>query len=272
MRNAIKKGINSHCAIGVFDSGLGGLTVVKELKRQLPNEDIVYFGDTARVPYGTKSEESIIRFSVENVQFLLKNKVKIIVVACNSSSSFSLPVLRKKFSIPIIGVIMPGAKKACEVTKNKKVGVIATSATIQSEKYMKMVKTISKNIKVISQACPLFVPLAEEGWFHKKATKEIARQYLVKLIYSGVDTLILGCTHYPLLKSVIGKVMGKKVYLVDSAKEVAKEVRDVLVVNNLKKQTKSLGKCKFFVSDKPQHFGKLAKQFLGYSIKSIKKV
>ena len=260
------------CAIGVFDSGLGGLTVVKEIMKQLPNENIVYFGDTARVPYGTKSKEAIVRFSKENVSFLLKHNVKMIVVACNSSSSFALSSLRKKFSLPIVGVIEPGAKKACTVTKNKKIGVIATSATIQSQKYFQMIKKISKRVTVRSQACPLFVPLAEEGWFSQKPTYGIAKEYLSVMIKSKIDTLILGCTHYPLFKKVIGSVMGKKVFLVDSAKEVAREVKDILKKMDLENSLSNEGRYQFFVSDKPQHFKDLAKRFLGCPIKNIKKV
>ncbi|MDP8266526.1 MAG: glutamate racemase [Candidatus Aceula meridiana] len=259
-------------ALGVFDSGLGGLTVVRELKRQLPKEDIVYFGDTARVPYGTKSAQSIVQFSEENVQFLLKHKVKIIVVACNSSSSFAISVLRKKFSLPVVGVIEPGAKKAIEVSKNKKVGVIATSATIQSGKYSKTIKRLSKKMKVVSQACPLLVPLVEEGWFEKKATFDIAKEYLLTIKKSGADVVILGCTHYPILKPVISRVLGRRVNLIDSAKEVACEVKAILKKHNLSQDKKRKGSCKVFVSDKPQHFKKLAKRFLGYNIGHIKKV
>jgi len=259
-------------ALGVFDSGLGGLTVVRELKRQLPNEDIVYFGDTARVPYGTKSAQSIIQFSKENVQLLLKHKVKVIVVACNSSSSFAIPTLRKKFSLPIVGVIEPGAKKAVEVSKRKKIGVIATSATIQSSKYLKKIKYFDKKVKVISQACPLFVPLAEEGWFDRKITFDIAKEYLWKIKKEGADVVILGCTHYPILKAVIGRVLGGEVELVDSAKEVAYEVKKTLQKQDLAREDKHIGTCKVFVSDKPQHFKKLAKRFLGYNIGRIKKV
>ena len=259
-------------ALGVFDSGLGGLTVVRELKRQLPKEDIVYFGDTARVPYGTKSAQSIVQFSKENVRLLLKHKVKIIVVACNSSSSFAIPTLRRKFSLPIVGVIEPGAKKAVEVSKNKKVGVIATSATVQSAKYFKMIHRLDKKVKVISQACPLFVPLAEEGWFDNKITFDIAREYLLKIKKFGADAVILGCTHYPILKPVIGRVLGRGVNLIDSAKEVACEVKKILQEHNLARDKKHKGTCKVFVSDKPQHFKKLAKRFLGYNIGHIKKV
>src|SRR3989338_2837514 len=172
---------NKNYAIGVFDSGLGGLTVVKELMKILPREDIVYFGDTARVPYGTKSKESIIKFSKENVMCLLEHKVKMIVIACNSSSSLALATLKRLFPLPILGVINPGARKAVSLTKNKKVGVIGTQATIKSRAYTKNIKHLNRSIKVTSQACPLFVPLAEEGWFNGKVTREIAQKYLHSL-------------------------------------------------------------------------------------------
>lgn len=261
----------SNNPIGVFDSGVGGLTVVKELMRQLPDEHIVYFGDTARVPYGTKSKESIIRFSTENVSFLLKHKVKIVVVACNTSSSVALSVLQRLFSLPIVGVIAPGARKAARVTKNKKVGVIATPATINSQAYADYIQLFNPSAKVLSRACPLFVPLAEEGWFDKKVTLEVAREYLYPLIKAGIDTLILGCTHYPLLKPALQKVMGKKVTLVDSAKEVAFEVKELLKDKGLSRRAKGKPQHSFFVSDQPQHFLKVARRFLGYDIKNVRK-
>ncbi len=258
-------------AIGVFDSGLGGLTVVKELMRLLPHENIVYFGDTARVPYGTKSPESIVRFSKQNVSILLEHQVKMIVVACNTSSSLALPVLKNSFDLPIMGVINPGAKKAVAVTRNKIVGVIATSATINSEAYEKRIKEIDPWIKVISQACPLLVPLAEEGWFNKDVTVKIANEYLRRLKKAKVDTLILGCTHYPLLKSVLQKVMGSKVVLVDSAQEIARDVRNLLQREDKEGAPKRKGQVEFLVSDQPQHFSQLAKRFLGFEIKNVKR-
>ncbi len=261
-----------NCPIGVFDSGLGGLTVVKELMRQLPHEEIVYFGDTARVPYGTKSKESIIRFSQENVTCLLKHKVKIVVVACNTSSSVALTTLRQKFNLPIIGVIGPGAKKATQVTKNKRVGVIATQATINSQSYTKNIHSFDKSVKVIDKACPLFVPLAEEGWFNKKVTLEVAKEYLKGIIASKADTVILGCTHYPLLKSAVQKVVGRHVVLIDSAKEVALEVKNLLKVTGLERIKKGQAEHAFLVSDEPKHFLKLARRFLSYGIKNVKKV
>lgn len=260
-----------NCAIGVFDSGLGGLTVVKELMRQLPRENVVYFGDTARVPYGTKSKESIVKFSKENVAILLKHKVKIVVVACNTSSSLALPVLRRSFDLPIIGVINPGARRAVTTTRNKKVGVIATQATITSQAYSKSIKKFDRTIKVESRACPLFVPLAEEGWFDKKSTLDIAQEYLRPMKQAKIDTLILGCTHYPLLKAVMHKVLGRNVTLVDSAQTVVNEVKALLENTDKARISKILPRYKFLVSDQPKHFRKLAKRFLGYNIKNVQR-
>jgi len=248
--------------IGVFDSGLGGLTVVKELIQQLPHEDIFYYGDTARVPYGTKSKKSIIRFSTENAHILIKQKVKMIVVACNSSSSYALPFLEKKFSVPIIGVIAPSAKKAATLTSNNRVGVIATSATIHSHAYTKKIKQYNSSLKIFGQACPLFVPLVEEGWSTKKITLDIARTYLSPLKKLNIDTLILGCTHYPLLKKTIRKIIGKNVILIDSAKEVAKEIRTLLEKTDQKKLSKRKPRYTFLISDRPQEFKKIARNFL----------
>lgn len=256
--------------IGVFDSGLGGLTVVKELIRQLPQERIVYYGDTARVPYGSKSRESIIRFSQENTAILLKHHVKMIVVACNTSSSYALAVLRKKFPLPVVGVIEPGARKAAAATRNRRVGVIATPATVNSGSYARAIGRCRRGIKVFSQACPLFVPLVEEGWMHKPVTLEVAREYLGPLRQSGIDALVLGCTHYPLLKGVLQAIMGKGVVLVDSAREVACEVKRILEARRLLGLSGGKPKHEFLISDRPQEFGKIAKNFLGYDIKVTK--
>ncbi len=241
--------------------------MVKELMRQLPREDIVYYGDTARVPYGTKSKESIIRFSVENAQVLLKRKVKMIVVACNSSSSYALGVLRRKFSVPIVGVIQPGARKAVEVTRGKRVGIIATSATIRSQSYVKAIRRIDPSVRVFGQACPLFVPIVEEGWMDKALAVLVAREYLRVLKKSRVDALILGCTHYPLLKKTIRKVMGKETFLVDSAQEVAREVKEILAAEGLGRWGGRRARHKFLISDRPQAFERIAKEFLGREIK-----
>ena len=255
--------------IGVFDSGLGGLTVVKEIMRELPHEEVVYFGDTARVPYGTKSKESIVRFSKENVSILLKHKVKMVVVACNTASSLALSALRETFSVPLIGVIKPGAQKAVQITRNQRVGIIATSATINSGEYTKEIHRLESSIKVTSQMCPLFVPLVEEGWFDKNVTLKIAQEYLDPVKKANVDTLILGCTHYPLLKAVLKKVMGKGVVLVDSAQEVALEVKQLLEVTQKNRLLNKKSPPVFLVSDEPKHFSRLAKRFLGFSIDCV---
>lgn len=265
--------MNNHSLnpIGVFDSGLGGLTVVKELIHHLPNEKIVYFGDTARVPYGTKSGETIIRYSREIVHVLVKHKVKMVVIACNTASSLALDVLKKEFDLPILGVIEPGAKKAMEVTRNKRVGIIATSSTVKSGKYAQKIVQFNKNIVVTSQPCPLFVPLVEEGWFDHAVTYQVAQQYLGEMKKKKIDTLILGCTHYPLLKQVLHNVMGPKVQLVDSAKEVALQVKDLLMKERILRTR--LGPCQhtFIVSDEPEQFQRLATRFLDGGVKNVRR-
>lgn len=259
-------------AIGVFDSGVGGLTVVKELIKQLPGENIVYFGDTARVPYGTKSKDTIIKFSVENVKFLLKFDVKLIVVACNTASSIALSSLMFHFKIPIVGVIRPGAKAAVRLTKNKRIGVIGTRTTILSESYEDEIKRYDKSIKVISRSCPLFVPLVEEGLISDSVTKEMAQRYLKPLKKAKVDTLILGCTHYPLLKYIIKDVMGSGVNLVDSAHQTAEEVRDLIFEKGLANSLKEIPRHDFYVSDEPDNFIKIGRRFLGKALKHVERV
>ncbi|MBN1913262.1 MAG: glutamate racemase [Candidatus Omnitrophica bacterium] len=258
-------------SIGVFDSGVGGLTVVRELIRQLPCEDIVYFGDTARVPYGIKSKETIIRFSIENILLLLKQDVKMICVACNTASSVALPVIRNHFRVPVVGVISPGVKEAVYATQNKRIGVIGTRGTISSRAYEIEIKRLDPGISVTAFSCPLFVPFAEEGWLQGKTVTEVARTYLAPLKKAGVDTVILGCTHYPLLKPVIKKIMGERIKLIDSAKQVALEVKNILSAEgSLNRKRK--GKQRFFVSDNPEWFSGLAKRFLGQNVKNAKKV
>lgn len=259
--------------IGIFDSGLGGLTVMKAVMKVLPKEDIVYFGDTARVPYGTKSPASITKFSVQNARVLLDQGVKAIVVACNSSSSYAMDVLRKNFSVPIIGVIEPGVRKALAMTRNGRLGVVATQATVSSHAYRRQMLQIRKDADVFEQACPLFVPLVEEGWTAKDVTARIAQEYLKGLKTKKIDTLILGCTHYPLLKGVLRRVMGKSVRLVDSACEVAVGLKRLLQEQGLMAQSRRRNpRYDFFVSDEPQHFQKLARRFLGRDIPAVKKL
>jgi len=202
---------NNKGPIGIFDSGIGGLTVLKEIITALPDEDTLYLGDTARLPYGTKSEETVIKYSVENTRFLLKYNIKLLVVACNTASAVSLQVLRKQFSIPIVGVIEAGARAASRATKNGKVGIIGTETTVSSGAYTKAIREINSDIDTFGQSCPLFVPLVEEGWIDDDVTFTVAERYLGNLKDKGIDTLVLGCTHYPLLKGVIQKVMGDSV-------------------------------------------------------------
>jgi len=251
--------------IGIFDSGVGGLTVVKQMFKRLPNEEIVYVGDTARVPYGTKSPETIKRFAVENANFLMRFKVKLIVVACNTASSTSLDILREKFSVPIVGVIKPGAEKAVQITRNNKVGIIGTYATIKSKAYEKEIRRFSRDVEVASKACPLFVPLVEEGWLKEKVTLDIVRKYLKPLMAKKIDTLILGCTHYPLLKYAISKVAGKQVKIIDSASSVADEVRNILMALGRLSGWKK-PRHKYFATDAVEHFVRVGEKFLGTKI------
>lgn len=259
-------------AIGVFDSGVGGLTVVKELIRQLPQEEIIYFGDTARVPYGIKSKETVIRFSIENILFLLKQEVKLICIACNTVSSVALPIIRSHFRVPVVGVITPGVREAVYATQNKRIGVIGTRATIKSRAYEAEIKQLDPKIKVFAVACPLFVPFAEEGWLSGKVVLEVAGSYLKPLIDAHVDTIILGCTHYPLLKPVIKKVLGNGVTLIDSAKQVAIEVKKILATEGLLSTGRKKPKRRFYVSDNPEWFSSLAGRFLGKPIENARKV
>ena len=257
--------------IGIFDSGVGGLTVVSQVQRLLPNESVIYFGDTARVPYGTKSRETVTRLSVENVEFLMEHDVKLVIVACNTASSLSLGFLKRCFRVPVIGVIEPGVKGAIAATRNNRVGVIGTAATISSGAYEKAIKKINPNARFFGQRCPLFVPLVEEGWLKKKITYDAASIYLSSLKAKRIDTLILGCTHYPLLKDVIRRVMGSDVVLVDSAKEVAKEARGILDASGLLNASARGRKYKFFVSDEPDRFVKMGKRFLKRRMSCVKR-
>lgn len=261
--------------IGVFDSGVGGLTVAREIMRQIPNERIVYFGDTARVPYGSKSKETVTKYSRQIVRFLETQEVKAIVIACNTASAYALDQIEKEIQIPIIGVVKPGAKTASETTRNGKVGVIATEGTINSEIYTKYIKQLNQNVEVIGKACPLFVPLVEEGLLEDPVTDEIAQRYLSVLIDSGIDTLILGCTHYPLIRSTVGRVMGEGVTLVNPAYETAIELKRMLKEKNMLENTKpSLGtnQYQFFVSDGAEKFQHFANTIFKYGILSVKQI
>lgn len=261
--------------IGVFDSGIGGLTVAREIMRQIPGERIIYFGDTARVPYGDKSKDTVTRFSEQIVRFLRSFQVKTIVVACNTVSAYALDTLAKNIDIPVIGVINPGAKTAAEVTRNGRIGVIATEATISSGMYPKYIEQLSKNITIYGKACPLFVPLIEEGLWEDPVTDEIARRYLSELIDIDIDTLILGCTHYPLIRSTLGRIMGENVTLVNPAYETARELREMLAdMNLLNDEEPALGsnRYQFYVSDKAEKFVRFANSIIKYGILSAKTV
>jgi len=258
--------------IGVFDSGIGGLTVVRALLEQLPEENIVYFGDTARVPYGTKSVEVISRYAREDAELLLSYDVKMIVVACNTVSSVAMDVLRNNFTVPIIGMIEPGAETALKVSRRKRIGVIGTMATISSNAYTNALISRKKGVTVFSQACPLFVPLAEEGLDEHLAAEIIAREYLQQLVSEKIDTLILGCTHYPILRKTIQKVVGENVVLIDSGRSAAKQVEQYLERHDLLNSQQDRAEHLFLVSDVPQKFEELGKRFLGRSLGDVKKV
>ena len=258
--------------IGVFDSGIGGLTVAKSLFELLPNENIIYLGDTARLPYGSKSKETVILYSIECLKFLLSKNVKMIVVACNTASSVAVPFLQKITKIPITGVIAPGAKAAINKTKNNKIGVIGTLGTISSKSYNKQIKKFDIKPEIYSQSCSLFVQLAEDGWTDNTIAYLTAKEYLQNLKISGVDTLILGCTHYPILKKTIRKAIGKNIKLIDSGEETAKEVKIFLEKNSLLNAQKKAGVHKFFVTDFPNNFKTISERFLGRKMKDVKKI
>lgn len=254
--------------IGVFDSGLGGLTIVRQIRKKLPHESVVYFGDIARLPYGIKSTEQIKEFSFQNAKFLKQQNVKAIVVGCNSSSSAAYRALKKKHRIPVLDVIEPACKQAVERSKSKRIGVIATHATVDSGAYARTIKGFDSNAKVFAQGCPLLVPFVEEGIVSGKMIREILRGYLAPLLKKRIDVLILGCTHYPLLKSAIQQVVGKKTVLVDSAKPTAQQLSALFP----SPQKKIKGSLKVFVSDKPRNFLRVGEKFLGEKIKSVKVV
>ena len=258
--------------IGIFDSGLGGLTVVKAIRKLMPNESITYFGDTARVPYGNKSSGLIQSYSLQIADFLINHDSKIIIVACNTATALALKVLQDKLTMPVVGVVKPGVEAALKITKNNKIGVIGTLSTIGSDVYKKELEHANGTVKVTSRACPLFVPLAEEGWIDNHATKLIAEEYLKELRQANVDTLILGCTHYPLLTDVIQAVMTDRTKLVDSAYAMAVNASDLLVKHNLSSERNNSGNLKLFVSDFPARFETVAKRFLGEEIANVEKI
>ncbi len=265
-------GKTSGGAIGVFDSGIGGLTVVRELTRLMPAESLVYLGDTARVPYGNKSRETVQKFSTENTLFLLRHDVKLIVIACHTATSFASSFLEKHFRHPILGVIEPGVETAMRVTRSGRVGVIGTNATIGSNAYRQAFARQHSNVKVTPAACPLFVPIVEEGWVDDPVALTVARRYLKPLQDAKVDTVILGCTHYPLLKATIAQVMGPRVQLIDSAQQVALKARETLKQMGLSAPRGHKPVRRFFVTDEPKHFDRLARRFLGHRPGNVSRV
>lgn len=256
--------------IGIFDSGVGGLTVFKEIIKELPRENIIYLGDTARVPYGTRSPEIVMKYSFENAKFLMSKGIKILVVACNTSSSISLPSLVENFPVDVVGVVAPGARAAVARSRKKKIAVIGTETTIKSSSYAKAIKAIDKSIAINGIACPLFVPLVEEGWTKGDIVTLTAKKYLSPLKKFGADVLILGCTHYPIIKDVIAGVV--KIPLIDSAAETAKEVRRILEERNILRHDSGKPKVEFFVTDAPEKFVQTGERFLGRRISNISKV
>jgi len=257
--------------IGIFDSGVGGLTVVKEVIEELPNEKIIYFGDTARVPYGSKSKDTVTKFSKQIIRYLLTKNVKAIIIACNTASSNSLEEVQKEFDIPIIGVVEPGVSMACKATKSNKVGIIGTESTIRSSAYNKMIKEQNENISVIGKACPLFVPLVEEGWFEEDVTLQIVTKYLNIFKKQTIDTLVLGCTHYPLIANVIQKAIGNEVTLVNPAKECSKALKRILNDMEMNSENQK-DENEFYVSDRVESFERLAKMILEKPLMAIEQI
>jgi glutamate racemase len=249
--------------IGIFDSGIGGLTVVKQLTKLLPNENYIYFGDTARVPYGTRSNRLIKQYAFEDTAFLQQFNIKLLVVACNSVSAVAVDLLESAVDIPLTGVIMPGVEAAIQKTKNLKIGVIGTTATVASGAYEQRIKAINPDITVFGQACPMLVHLVEEGWVNEEITRLTIIKYLKPLLEKSIDTIILGCTHFPVVSDLIKEVVGPSITLIDSGKETAKKVKQILDKSGLNKNDPSAGEFNFYVSDIPDKFDEVGTLFLG---------
>ncbi len=258
--------------IGIFDSGIGGLTVAHALFESMPSESTIYFGDTARVPYGPKSPATVRRYSMEILAWLLGQRVKAVVVACNTSSAHALETLEDESTVPVIGVIGPGARAALAATRGGAIGVIGTAGTVASGAYPRAIRAIEPAARVMQVACPLFVPLVEEGWFNHPAAELIAREYLKPLVEAGIDTLVLGCTHYPLLKPLLSGVLGDGVVLIDSADETARAVRTVLADLSLETRRDSHGSHRFVVSDDEQRFLDVGSRFVGERLSEVEVV
>jgi glutamate racemase len=264
--------VSSNAPIGVFDSGIGGLTVVREIMRQLPHESIVYFGDTARVPYGPKSPDTVRRYSREITSYLADQGVKAVVVACNTATAHALPELQAEFALPIVGVVSPGARAAVDASTRGEIGVIGTAGTIKSGAYERAIHAIDPSVHVTARACPLFVPLVEEGWLDTEPTRLIAREYLDGLASARIDTLVLGCTHYPLLKPLLGDVLGADVRLIDSAEKTAEQIGRELCARGLAATGEIPPSHRFIASDAPEQFLRVGQQFLGSPIDRIETV
>jgi glutamate racemase len=262
--------VSARAPIGVFDSGLGGLTVFRALARRMPEESLVYFGDTARVPYGSKSPEAIARFSTAVARFLAGRGIKLLVVACNTSSAWALPAIRRAAKVPVIGVIAPGARAALAASRGGRIGVIGTEATVASGSYPRAIKASSRTARVVSQACPLLVPFVEEGWWTGDVVAAVARRYAAPLRASRVDTVILGCTHYPCLKTVLARALGPGVRLIDSAEETARETERALAERGLRAPKGRRGRREFYASDAPERFARLGRRLLGSSLGDVK--
>lgn len=260
--------------IGVFDSGVGGLTVAREIMRNLPNEKIVYFGDTARVPYGSKSKETVLRYSRQIVRFLRTQEVKAIVIACNTASAMALEEIQNEIDIPIIGVVKPGAKAAAVTTKNKKIGVIGTEATVGTHIYRELIQKMDPAVEVIEKSCPLLCPLVEEGWLKDPVTDEVLKRYLSELLKQGIDSLIMGCTHYPLLRSAMKRIVGEEVNLVNPAYETALCLGALLRANDIANQGHKEEEFpyRFFVSDMADKFTRFASTILPFDVRTTQKV
>jgi glutamate racemase len=263
---------NRESPIGIFDSGVGGLTVFRALEQRLPQESLIYLGDTARIPYGTRSPRTVIRYALEDASFIQSMEVKAIVIACNTASACATDALRQECSVPVRGVIGPGSRRAVEITRNQRVGIIATEGTIASGAYERMIRALRGDVEIVSRACPLFVPLAEEGWADHQVTCLVAEEYLRELRDREVDTLVLGCTHYPILRGVIQEVMGTDVRLIDSGEALAEEVAQMLEENHLTREDPEPRTEQFFVTDSAQRFQRVAELFMGRSLESLETI
>lgn len=259
----------SEAPIGIFDSGVGGLTVVRELWNRLPGEELVYFGDTARVPYGPKSAATVCRYAREATAYLLSYSVKMVVIACNTATAHALTTLRDELSVPVVGVVEPGARAAIRATNSGRIGVIGTVGTIRSGAYDREVRKLLPDARVFAQPCPLFVPIVEEGWADREATRLVAEEYLRPMREVDIDVLVMGCTHYPVLRPVLGEILGPAIQLVDSAAETAAEVERLLKQHDLLRTSGTPPSHRFIVSDSPLHFRETSRHFVGEGITEI---